>query len=210
MRSDEARGCHSRYALLTDTGPSCSHTGIILSGSPYSVYDDGAPRVDPDVFTAGVPVLGICYGLQEIAWNHGGKVDPHDHREYGKATVTVVKTGDKHLDALFGNAEGEVPVCACSFAPFRTFLRATWLADSHFALLPQTRLSSIGLDVPRRPTFKAARRLRSGSAHTDCSLRSYCPQNQAHLRNPVPPRGDSLPARKGNLRGICGHLRLQD
>ncbi|SPO28493.1 GMP synthase [glutamine-hydrolyzing] [Ustilago trichophora] len=84
--------------------------GIILSGSPYSVYDDIAPRVDPDVFTAGVPVLGICYGLQEIAWNHGGKVDPHDKREYGHAEVEVVKTGVPHLDALFKNWEGSVQV----------------------------------------------------------------------------------------------------
>ncbi|PWY97524.1 putative GUA1-GMP synthase [Testicularia cyperi] len=84
--------------------------GIILSGSPYSVYDDIAPRVDPDVFTAGVPVLGICYGLQEIAWNHGGKVDPHDKREYGHAMVEIVKTGNPHLDALFKNWEGSVQV----------------------------------------------------------------------------------------------------
>lgn len=84
--------------------------GIILSGSPYSVYDEGAPRVDPDVFTAGVPVLGICYGLQEIAWNHGGKVDPHDRREYGKATIDVVKTGDAHMDALFAGEAAQVDV----------------------------------------------------------------------------------------------------
>lgn len=84
--------------------------GIILSGSPYSVYDDVAPRVDPNVFTAGVPVLGICYGLQEIAWNHGGKVDPHDKREYGHAMIEIVKTGNTHMDALFKNWEGSVQV----------------------------------------------------------------------------------------------------
>ncbi|CAO1626869.1 unnamed protein product [Sympodiomycopsis kandeliae] len=80
-----------------------SPKGIILSGSPYSVYDEGAPRVDPEVFNLNVPILGICYGLQEIAWNHGGKVDPHDRREYGQSTVDVVKTGDKQMDALFAN-----------------------------------------------------------------------------------------------------------
>ncbi|RKP09519.1 hypothetical protein THASP1DRAFT_28679 [Thamnocephalis sphaerospora] len=67
-------------------------TGVILSGSPYSVYDKDAPRVDPKVFELGVPVLGICYGLQEIAWNHGGRVDPHDKREYGHAIVQI----DRH------------------------------------------------------------------------------------------------------------------
>ena len=75
--------------------------GVILSGSPYSVYDDVAPRVDPAVFTLGVPVLGICYGLQEIAWNHGGSVDPHDHREYGHANLEIVQTGNIQVDALF-------------------------------------------------------------------------------------------------------------
>ncbi|MCO5565958.1 hypothetical protein L7F22_019633 [Adiantum nelumboides] len=80
--------------------------GVILSGSPFSVYDDGAPRVDKAVFDLGVPVLGICYGLQEIAWTFGGKVDPHDRREYGKAMIDIVKTGNAHADRLFeGEAE---------------------------------------------------------------------------------------------------------
>lgn len=80
--------------------------GVILSGSPFSVYDDVAPRVDKDVFDLGVPVLGICYGLQEIAWTFGGKVDPHDRREYGKATIDIVKTGNPLADALF-DGEGK-------------------------------------------------------------------------------------------------------
>ena len=84
--------------------------GIILSGSPYSVYDDVAPRVDPAVFEMGVPVLGICYGLQEIAWNHGGRVDPHDSREYGHATLDVVHTGNANCDALFAGLGEQVTV----------------------------------------------------------------------------------------------------
>ncbi|WFD29895.1 GMP synthase (glutamine-hydrolyzing) [Malassezia sp. CBS 17886] len=84
--------------------------GIILSGSPYSVYDDVAPRVDPAVFEMGVPVLGICYGLQEMAWNHGGRVDPHDTREYGHAALQVVATGSASADALFAGLGDEVTV----------------------------------------------------------------------------------------------------
>ncbi|WFD03319.1 GMP synthase (glutamine-hydrolyzing) [Malassezia obtusa] len=84
--------------------------GVILSGSPYSVYDEVAPRVDPAVFELGVPVLGICYGLQEIAWNHGGRVDPHDSREYGHATLDVVKTGNALCDALFADMGSQVTV----------------------------------------------------------------------------------------------------
>lgn len=75
--------------------------GIILSGSPYSVYAPDAPHVDPDVFTAGVPVLGICYGLQEIALTHGGDVQAHTHREYGYAKISTKKTGIAHADRLY-------------------------------------------------------------------------------------------------------------
>ncbi|KZV64723.1 GMP synthase [Peniophora sp. CONT] len=76
--------------------------GVILSGSPYSVYDADAPHVDPAVFELGVPILGICYGLQEIAWQLGGKVKQCDHREYGFAKVQISKLGDGgSADALF-------------------------------------------------------------------------------------------------------------
>src|SRR5580704_16785036 len=63
--------------------------GIILSGSPCSVYDPAAPICDPAVLSLGVPVLGICYGLQWIAHTLGGKVERGDRREYGPAEVDL-------------------------------------------------------------------------------------------------------------------------
>ncbi len=63
--------------------------GIILSGGPSSVYDVDAPKADPAVLAQGLPVLGICYGLQFIAHHLGGKVVPADKREYGHAEVTI-------------------------------------------------------------------------------------------------------------------------
>ncbi|KAF8313696.1 GMP synthase [Clavulina sp. PMI_390] len=84
--------------------------GVILSGSPYSVYDADSPHVDPEVFEIGVPILGICYGLQEIAWKLGGQVAACDHREYGFATVQIIKTQNPTLDALFAGIESEMQV----------------------------------------------------------------------------------------------------
>jgi GMP synthase (glutamine-hydrolysing) len=64
---------------------------LVLSGGPASVYGEGAPTVDPRIFELGVPVLGICYGLQLIAHLLGGKVEPAAQREYGHARVVVEK-----------------------------------------------------------------------------------------------------------------------
>ncbi|MBN9618005.1 MAG: glutamine-hydrolyzing GMP synthase [Acidobacteriales bacterium 59-55] len=64
--------------------------GIILSGGPCSVYDADAPAADPAVLALGVPVLGICYGLQFVVHHLGGKVQAAAAREYGHAEVTVV------------------------------------------------------------------------------------------------------------------------
>src|SRR5258708_4239454 len=62
---------------------------IVLSGGPSSAYDAGAPSVDPEIFQLGVPVLGICYGLQLTVKLLGGEVHPSEHREYGRAHVQV-------------------------------------------------------------------------------------------------------------------------
>jgi len=67
-----------------------SPAGIVLSGGPCSVYDADAPNTDPRVFELGVPVLGICYGLQLMVHVLGGKVNPAKTREYGHAEVEIV------------------------------------------------------------------------------------------------------------------------
>ncbi|MBZ5687670.1 MAG: glutamine-hydrolyzing GMP synthase [Acidobacteriia bacterium] len=64
--------------------------GIVLSGAPWSVYDKDAPPADVHVFDMGVPVLGICYGLQFMVHTLGGKVRPADKREYGRAEIDIV------------------------------------------------------------------------------------------------------------------------
>ncbi|PUU83005.1 hypothetical protein B9Z19DRAFT_1073620 [Tuber borchii] len=86
--------------------------GVILSGSPYSVYDSDAPHVDPTVFELEVPVLGVCYGLQEIAWNHGKDVSAGNRKEYGRAILSVTRHTDapSHIDVLFSGLADELEV----------------------------------------------------------------------------------------------------
>ncbi len=78
--------------------------GIILSGGPSSVYEAGAPKSSPEVLELGIPVLGICYGLQVIAEQLGGKVDPFARREFGKATLRVDRNDDL-LQGLDGSTQ---------------------------------------------------------------------------------------------------------
>ncbi|WAA13843.1 glutamine-hydrolyzing GMP synthase [Fervidibacillus halotolerans] len=63
--------------------------GIIFSGGPNSVYDEDAFRCDEGIFELGVPILGICYGMQLLASHFSGKVEPASNREYGKAEINV-------------------------------------------------------------------------------------------------------------------------
>jgi len=84
----EIHPCTAKFETLAALRPSA----IILSGGPSSVYDPGAPTIDPRILELGVPVLGICYGLQLLAHVLGGKVLRSDAREYGAAKVRVEKS----------------------------------------------------------------------------------------------------------------------
>ena len=79
--------------------------GLILSGSPSSVYEEGAPRCDPELFKMGLPVLGICYGMQLATEAFGGKVQSTSTREYGRAILTADTTS-----SLFENTSVEQQV----------------------------------------------------------------------------------------------------
>ena len=73
--------------------------GVILAGSPYSVYDPEAFKVDLSQFIGRLPVLGICYGAQFIAYNNGGNVEPAGSREYGRQNLTTI---DKECPLFHG------------------------------------------------------------------------------------------------------------
>ncbi|KAL9102627.1 MAG: hypothetical protein Q9163_002242 [Psora crenata] len=105
--------------------------GIILSGGPYSVYDKDAPHVDPALFDQGLPILGICYGMQEIAWHFGKHVLAGDKREYGHVKVDIIKHkgAHVHVDRLLqglgdglevfmshGDKLGQMPSAFCTVA----------------------------------------------------------------------------------------------
>ncbi len=80
------------YDISLDEIKKKAPKGIIFTGGPASVYEEGAPKCDPGLFELGIPVLGICYGAQLMAHMMGGKVARADKREYGKTQVKL--TGD--------------------------------------------------------------------------------------------------------------------
>jgi GMP synthase (glutamine-hydrolysing) len=69
--------------------------GLILSGGPASVYGKGAPQPDPDIFKLGIPILGICYGMQLMGHHLGGKVENSQRREYGATLLKVTPAARK-------------------------------------------------------------------------------------------------------------------
>lgn len=109
--------------------------GVILSGGPSSVYNQDAYEVDKGVYSMGIPVLGICYGMQRIAVDFGGSVVRSDHHEYGKAELTILNAGENcspllkdcddgrvvwmsHSDRVDVLPEGFTPIAVSDNSPF--------------------------------------------------------------------------------------------
>jgi GMP synthase (glutamine-hydrolysing) len=93
------------YKTTAEQISAAGYKGIIFSGGPDTVYDENAPKCDPKTFELGIPVLGICYGAQLMAYELGGTVEPSKVREYGKTMVDF-----KSASTLFHGLE-EQSVC---------------------------------------------------------------------------------------------------
>jgi len=110
--------------------------GLILSGGPLSVYDDKAPMPDPDIFKMGLPVLGICYGMQAIAHMMGGHVRKSKEREYGRAELFV----DRNKD-LFANLPTNL-TCWMSHSDHVTKLPKGFTVEAHTLNAPLAAIAN--------------------------------------------------------------------
>jgi GMP synthase (glutamine-hydrolysing) len=88
-----------RFNIPAEEAAALAPKGIVLSGGPASVYDELAPQVDPKIFSLGIPVLGICYGMQLMAHHLGGQVEFSERREYG-AGMLHVSNGSRLFDGI--------------------------------------------------------------------------------------------------------------
>ncbi|MDQ3409599.1 MAG: glutamine-hydrolyzing GMP synthase [Actinomycetota bacterium] len=133
--------------------------GLILSGGPASVYADGAPALDPRLLELGIPVLGICYGMQLLAHALGGQVQPADDAEYGRADLRVLERGRlfgglpveqtcwmSHRDAVLRAPDGFTPLASSEASPvaaFESLERGIWGIQFH----PEVSHTPFGRDI---------------------------------------------------------------
>jgi GMP synthase (glutamine-hydrolysing) len=88
-----------RFNIPAEEAAALAPKGIVLSGGPASVYDERAPQLDPKIFSLGIPVLGICYGMQLMAHHLGGQVEFSDRREYGPGMLHI-SNGSRLFDGI--------------------------------------------------------------------------------------------------------------
>jgi GMP synthase (glutamine-hydrolysing) len=144
---------------------SYSPAGIVLSGGPSSVYDQGAPHADKKILELGIPVLGICYGLQFMVYALGGKVRPAEKREYGHATVERIAESrlfegvPKTLSVWMshGDSAEELPPgfslianTANAVAAIENAQRKMWAVQFH----PEVHHTPLGADILRNFALK--------------------------------------------------------
>ena len=160
-----------RHDLPADRVRELNPRGIILSGGPASVYDRNAPRCDPAVFELGIPVLGICYGMQLVCDALGGRVESAPAREFGRAHCSIISHADlfqgvpdetevwmSHGDQVTTVSQDFVPLAMTSTCPI-TAVRHNRLPIYGLQFHPEVTHTPRGTRSWRisSPTFAAAR-----------------------------------------------------
>lgn len=188
-----------RFDTTAETLKERAPAGIILSGGPSSVFDDGAPQCDPELFNLGVPVLGICYGMQLTTQTLGGTVTPGTEREYGYATIQVESTGllfedlDSRLEVWMshGDQVAEMPsgfhriagTDTCPFAAMGDPVRKIYGLQFH----PEVVHTPKGTEILKNFLFKIC------ECSGDWKMSSFIEESIARIREQV-----------GDKHVICG------
>jgi len=151
--------------------------GIIFSGGPNSVYDEDALKCDPAIFTSGIPILGICYGMQMTHYMNGGSVKACNTKEYGRTEITIETDCPlfkglprtqvvwmSHGDQVDGLAPGFTKVASSDTCPFA----ATGNDEKQIYTLqfhPEVRHSKYGNDILRNFVFEVCKAKADWSMH---------------------------------------------
>lgn len=151
--------------------------GIIFSGGPNSVYDEAAFKCDPAIFTSGIPILGICYGMQMTHFMNGGSVKACETKEYGRTQITIETDSPlfkglpkqqivwmSHGDQVDGLADGFVKDASsdtCPFAATSNVEKQIYTLQFH----PEVRHSEYGNDILRNFVFEVCHASADWSMH---------------------------------------------
>merc|ERR1711939_371031 len=197
--------------------------GIILSGGPYSVYETGAPHVDPAAFDLGVPILGICYGLKELAWHHGKNVLAGEKREYGHAYLKIERHSGKqeHIDRFFEGIEDDIEVWMShgdklSKLPDGLHPIAT-TANSPFAGIASTDKPYFGIQfhpevthTPRGTQILSNFAVKVCNARQDWSMEKFVDKEIERFRALVGPKGQVIGAVSGGVDSTVAAKLMQE
>ncbi|MFS0784442.1 glutamine-hydrolyzing GMP synthase [Bacillus sp. 1P06AnD] len=153
------------HTLTVEEIKAMNPKGIILSGGPNSVYDEASFRCDERIFDMGIPVFGICYGMQLMTTHFGGKVEKANHREYGKATLKIEHESSmykglpseqtvwmSHGDLVTATPEGfvtDATSVSCPIAGMSDESRNLYAVQFH----PEVRHSEYGNDMLKNFAF---------------------------------------------------------
>ena len=164
--------------------------GIIFSGGPNSVYEPGSPKCDPAILSSGIPVLGICYGMQMVHQMLGGTVIGSQKKEYGRTLVNTAPSvlfeglpqtqtvWMSHGDQVVVPADGFVGIASSGTCPFAASMnedKKIYTVQFH----PEVRHTEYGLQMLKNFVFRVC------GAEANWSMRDYIEQSVAEIRETV-------------------------